>query len=128
MFLSEEQFLHAKDLYENTIEPTPLLADLSAWAVKKYGIRVIDYICDQRYDGQLRMMPVLWADEDVDLFRRYRDYNPKIQKAFAQKFAQLCRKYKSHGEYTKPGKVFIAYESLKEELEKRPFTPCHTEG
>lgn len=119
VFLSDEQYIHAKALYENITEPTPLLADLSAWALQKYGIQVIDYICDQRIDGQLRMMPVLWADEDVDMFRRYRNYNPKIQKAFAQKFAELCRKYKSHKEYTKPGKIFIAYESLKEELEKR---------
>lgn len=117
MFLSKEQFTHAKELYENTIEPTPLLVDLAAWSFQKYGVRVIDYICDKRSDGTLRMIPVLWADEDVDLFRRYRNYNPKIQKAFAQKFAELCRKYKIHGEYIKPSKVFIAYESLKEDLE-----------
>ena len=42
MFLSEEQYLHAKDLYNQRTEPSPLLADLSAWAVKKYGIHVID--------------------------------------------------------------------------------------
>jgi len=122
MFLSDEQYIHAKELYENTTEPTPLLADLSAWALKKYGVNVIDYICDKRSDGKLRMMPVLWEDKEVDLFRRCCNYNPKIQKDFAQKFAQLCRKHNMHREYTKISKVFIAYESLKEELEKRLMT------
>ena len=117
MYLSNEQFMHAKELYENTAEPAPLLADLSAWARKEYGVNVIDYICDRRLDGTLRMMPVLWEDEEVDLFRRHCNYNPKIQKAFAQKFAKLCRKYNMHREYTKIGKVFVAFESLKEELE-----------
>lgn len=119
MFLSEEQYTHAKALYEQLAEPTPLLLDLSAWAVKKYGVKVIDYICDVRNDGQLRMMPILWDDKDVDMFRRYCNYNPKIQKAFAHKFAELCRKYKTHTEYTKPSRIFIAYETLKEEFEKR---------
>ncbi len=119
MFLSEEQFIHAKELYEQIKEPTPLLADLSAWTMKKYGIRVIDYICDERLDGKLRMMPVLWEDKEVDMFRRYSNYNPKIQRAFAFKFAELCRKYKEHSGFTKPTQIFIAYESLKEEFEKR---------
>lgn len=119
MFLSEEQYNHAKDLYENATKPTPLLADLSDWAIKKYGVMVIDYICDERRDGQLRMMPVLWADEEVDLLRWCCNYNSKIQKAFARKFAGLCRKYELHKEYMKAGNIFIAYESLKEELEKR---------
>ena len=119
MFLSEEQFIHAKELYEQIKEPTPLLADLSAWTMKKYGIRVIDYICDERLDGKLRMMPVLWEDKEVDMFRRYLNYNPKIQRAFAFKFAELCRKYKKHSGFTKPTQIFIAYESLKEEFEKR---------
>ena len=119
MFLSEEQFIHAKELYEQIKEPTPLLADLSAWTMKKYGIRVIDYICDERLDGRLRMMPVLWEDKEVDMFRRYSNYNPKIQRAFAFKFAELCRKYEKHSGFTKPTQIFIAYESLKEEFEKR---------
>lgn len=119
MFLSEEQFIHAKELYEQKKEPTPLLADLSAWTMKKYGIRVIDYICDERLDGKLRMMPVLWEDKEVDMFRRYSNYNPKIQRAFAFKFAELCRKHKEHSGFTKPTQIFIAYESLKEEFEKR---------
>lgn len=119
MFLSEEQFIHAKELYEQIAEPTPLLADLSAWTMKKYGIKVIDYICDVRRDGILRMMPVLWEDEEVNMFRKYCNYNPIMQKAFAYKFAGLCRKYKSHTEYTKPSKIFVAYETLKEEFEKR---------
>lgn len=119
MFLSEEQFLHAKELYEQRTEPTPLLADLSAWTMKKYGIKVIDYICDVRRDGILRMMPVLWEDEEVNLFRSHCNYNPKMQKAFAYKFAGLCRKHKAHTEYTKPSKIFVAYETLKEEFEKR---------
>lgn len=119
MFLSEEQFLHAKELYEQRTEPTPLLAELSAWTMKKYGIKVIDYICDVRRDGILRMMPVLWEDEEVDMFRKYCNYNPKMQRAFAYKFAELCRKHKSHAEYTKPSKIFVAYETLKEEFEKR---------
>ncbi len=119
MFLSEEQYLHAKDLYNQRTEPSPLLADLSAWAVKKYGIHVIDYICDERKDGKLRMTPVLWEDKEVDMLRKYCNYNPKIQKAFAYKFAGLCRKYRSHQEYTKPSNIFIAYETLKEEFEKR---------
>ncbi len=119
MFLSEEQYLHAKDLFEQRTEPSPLLADLSAWAIKEYGIEVIDYICDERWDGKLRMMPVLWEDEVVDMFRRFRNYNPKIQKAFAFKFAKLCRKYKQHAGFTKPTEVFVAYETLKEEFEKR---------
>ncbi len=119
MFLSEEQYLHAKDLFEQKTEPSPLLADLSAWAIKEYGIEVIDYICDERWDGKLRMMPVLWEDEVVDMFRRFRNYNPKIQKAFAFKFAKLCRKYKQHAGFTKPTEVFVAYETLKEEFEKR---------
>ena len=119
MFLSEEQYLHAKDLFEQKTEPSPLLADLSSWAIEKYGIEVIDYICDERWDGKLRMMPVLWEDEEVDMFRRFRNYNPKIQKAFAFKFAKLCRKYKQHAGFTKPTEVFVAYETLKEEFEKR---------
>ena len=119
MFLSEEQFIHAKELYEQIKEPTPLLADLSAWTMNKYGIRVIDYICDRRWDGKMRMIPVLWDDKEVDLFRRYCNYNPKIQKAFAFKFAELCRKYKVHSGFTRPTQIFIAYESLKEEFEKR---------
>lgn len=119
MFLNNEQYIHAKELYENTTEPSPLLADLSAWAWKEYGVKVIDYICDRRSDGKLRMIPVLWEDEEVDLLRRYCNYNPMIQKAFARKFAQLCRKHNAHREYTEISKVFVAYESLKEELEKR---------
>lgn len=119
MYLSEEQYLHAKDLFEQKTEPSPLLADLSSWAIEKYGIEVIDYICDERWDGKLRMMPVLWEDEEVDMFRRFRNYNPKIQRAFAFKFAKLCRKYKQHAGFTKPTEVFVAYETLKEEFEKR---------
>lgn len=119
MFLSEEQFVHAKDLYEQVTEPSPLLAELSAWAIKKYGITVIDYICDVRRDGMLRMMPVLWEEEEVDILRKKCNYNPKIQKAFANKFAELCRKYEMHDEYSRPGEVFVAYETLKEDLEKR---------
>lgn len=119
MFLSDEQYIHAKELYENTKEPTPLLADLSAWAIRKYGIAVIDYICDKRNDGKLRMIPVLWEDEEVDLLRSHCNYNPEIQKAFALKFAELCKKYEIHAEYRKAGNIFVAYESLKEDLERR---------
>ncbi len=119
MFLSEEQYIHAKELYESTTEPSPLLADLSAWAVRKYGIAVIDYICDKRRDGKLRMMPVFWEDKEVDLLRMHCSYNPEIQKAFAQKFAELCKKYGVHAEYCKASRIFVAYESLKEDLERR---------
>lgn len=128
MFLSEEQYIHAKELYENTTEPTPLLVDLSTWAVKKYGVAVIDYICDERSDGQLRMMPILWEDKEVDLFRWSCNYNPAIQKAFARKFAGLCRKYEMHKQYMKAGNIFIAYESFKEELEKRGISAERRKG
>lgn len=122
MFLSEEQYIHAKELHENTTEPSPLLADLSDWSVKEFGIGVIDYICDRRLDGKLRMIPVLWDEKEVDMFRWCCNYNPKIQRAFARKFAELCKKYQLHSEYIRPGNVFVAYESLKEELEKRLIT------
>ena len=99
--------------------PTEPLVDKYMELIEKYGIEVIDYICDERWDGKLRMMPVLWEDEEVDMFRRFSNYNPKIQRAFAFKFAKLCRKYKQHAGFTKPTEVFVAYETLKEEFEKR---------
>lgn len=118
MFLTDEQYIHAISLYNEEAEPSLLLTKLSAWAEKQYGIKVIDYICDKRLDGKLRLVPVLWDDKDIRTLMMLGNYNPDIQKAFAKKFAELCRKYDMHEEYAKPKNFFVAYETLMDEPER----------
>lgn len=118
MFLTDEQYIHAISLYNEEAEPSPLLTKLSAWAEKQYGIKVIDYICDKRLDGMLRLVPVLWDDKEVRTLMMLGNYNPEIQHAFAKKFAELCRKYDMHEGYAKPKNFFVAYETLKDEPER----------
>ena len=86
MFLTGEQYIHAISLYNEEAEPSPLHTKLSAWAEKQYGIKVIDYICDKRLDGMLRMVPVLWDDKEIRTLMMLGNYNPEIQHAFAKKF------------------------------------------
>ncbi len=112
MFLTQEQYIHAKSIHDGETEPSPLLEKLSVWAKMQYGINVVDYICDKRIDGKLRMVAVLWKAEEMYMLNLGCNYNPEIQHAFAKKFAQLCRKYDLHEEYFKPKNFFVAYDTL----------------
>ena len=94
MFLSDEQYIHAKELYENTTEPTPLLADLSAWALKKYGVNVIDYICDKRSDDAFAKALMTALNTKWDK-QKIKEHSKKFSlEAMAEKYQAVYEKIK----------------------------------
>lgn len=116
MFLSDEQFISAKDLYDGKKEPSQLLAELAAWAKEEYKVTVIDYICDCLEGGKLQMTAVLWDRSEYDRMKKGHNFDSAIQRAFSHRFAELYRKYQLYeAEYT-PDEIFVAFETLKDEL------------
>lgn len=116
MLLTKEQYARAKDLYDKKVAPSPLLSELAAWAGENFRVTVIDYICDIRSDGHLRLKLVLWDYVEEKLLRNGCNYDAQIQKLFAEKFAEISCKYQVHTEYQKPEKVFVCYDTLKDEI------------
>lgn len=121
MFLEQEEYEHAKSLLDKELSPSPLLVELAVWAKEQYNVTVIDYICDALIDGTLRMRPVLWDDKEEKCLCTgvHYGFDPVIQQAFADKFRFLCRKYGLHEEYAATNDIFVAYETLEDELKKR---------
>ena len=116
MFLTEEQFLKAKDLYDKKVAPSPLLAELAAWAKERYHVTVIDYICDITVNNQKRFMPILRARKEVRSLKDEFNFLPEIQKEFAEKFVELSCKYGEHEEYRETEKVFVPYHDFESDL------------
>ena len=116
MFLTEEQFLNAKDLYDKKVAPSPVLAQLAAWAKERYHVTVIDYVCDRTVNNLLRFMPILWDRKEVQSLKDEFNFLPEIQKEFAEKFAELSYEYGVHEEYWGTEKVFVSYHDFKSDL------------
>ncbi len=117
MFLSDEQYAHAMELYTKRKQPSPLLAELAAWADTAYNITVIDYICEQNDRQGLILRLVLWnLAERMRIFDQTYNYDPKIQQAVLAKFRDLTAKYRLHQEYLHAEKVFVGYETLQDQM------------
>lgn len=116
MFLTEEQFLKAKDLYDKKVAPSPLLAELAVWAKERYHVTVIDYVCDITINNLLRFMPILRDRKEVRSLKDEFNFLPEIQKEFAEKFAELSCKYGGHEEYREAEKIFVPYHDFESDL------------
>lgn len=117
MFLSNEQYAHAMELYTKRKQPSPLLTELAAWADTAYHITVIDYICEQNDRQGLILRLVLWDHtERVRIFDQTHNYDPQIQQAVLAKFRELASKYHLHPEYLHAEKVFVGYETLHDQM------------
>lgn len=120
MFLTKEQYEHAIQINENVVAAEPLFSEFSAWFNENYHLKLYDYFCDCP-NGLIRLQLVLWDLSCSLQFDNDKWRNPDERKraVIADKFAQLCRKYGNHPDYQDGKKIFICFESLSDEIEKR---------
>ena len=116
MFLSEQEYQHVLDLMEGRIVPGPLLKELAEWTGERFGVKVYDYICDQTTNGLTRLRVVVWDREVHDVFMDAGNYNKSIQMQFQEEFAFLARKYMVHPEYYDAEKIFVCWETVKDQI------------
>ena len=101
MFLTEEQYNRILSLLDKRIASGPLLGELNQWSEEQYHLKVHDYICDQTNNGLTRLKIVVWDYIQQKKLMDGANYDKAIQKAYAEKFAELARKYDMHPEYHK---------------------------
>lgn len=119
MFLNDKEYTHVIGLIRKEIQPDPLLIELKIWAEKELQLRVYDYICDYAKSGLKRLRIVLWDHETMR--KMYKGANPdsEKQRKFQKIFAELAQKYDVHKEYRNSDSIFVCYETVKDEIQKR---------
>lgn len=128
MFLTNEQYEHAMQINESIIEPGPLLSEFAFWFNQSYHLKLYDYFCDCP-NGLTRLQLVLWENSSYLLFTNDKWRNPDERKiaVIAKKFAELCRKYDVLPDYQNGEKIFVCFESLCDEIEKRVLKLAYEE-
>ena len=122
MLLSKERYGHAlrcldmRGQEDGTAEGR-LLRELQEWGRDRGGLELCDYFCDRMESGRLRLTIVLWDTESRKKIMKGANYNEKKQRAFADRFAELSRKYGIYREYWKGWDVFVAFDTLKDEIQ-----------
>lgn len=119
MFLSEMDYNHIIDLMEEKTKPSPILSDLQEWFYDKYEIKLYDYICDTTNDGLIRLKAVLFGYEEQRKMCNGVNYDTVKQHEIGNKFSELAIRYNCHIEYQNPEKVFVCYDTIRDEIVKR---------
>lgn len=119
MFLEPKQYEHVIEILSSKIKPEPLLAQLQEWARKELEAEVYDYVCDYAVSGFLRLKIILWDREKCREMHDSGNYDPKKQRKFAVKFAELARNHNVHREYWKADDIFVCYDTIADEIQKR---------
>ena len=119
MFLTEENYNETMDLMVGRKEPSLLLKDLIDWAKDSLQVNVFNYICDDTDNGLRRLRLVLWDYEAAKKVHDGPNYDKKKQSQVAKKFAELCCAYKMHKEYEDHERVFVGFETICDEIQKR---------
>lgn len=127
MFLDDEEYRHVVGLMGKEIQPSPLLVELKAWAEKEMQLKVYDYICDYTTNGMIRLRIVLWDHEAMIRMHKGANLDPKKQKKFQKVFAELAQKYNLHKEYWDGNSIFVCYETIKDEIQKRVLKQARSE-
>ena len=119
MLLSEKEFHHTLDLMEPESGrlPDPVLKGLDDWCQKTIGIRVYDYFCGCTRGGRLRVKIVLWDQNAKKKVMKGPNFDEKKQKNFAGKFAELSRKYQLNRDYQNESRLFICYDTIRDQLQ-----------
>lgn len=128
MFLTKEQYEQTMQITENAAEAGALLSEFSAWFYENYRLKLYNYFCDCP-NGLTRLQLVLWDFSCSLQFDNDKWRNPDERKRaiIACKFAELCRKYGEHPDYQTGEKIFICFESLSDEIEKRVIALAYDE-
>lgn len=116
MFLTDAEYNHVTGLLNGTISPTPLLQELSAWTKENFQVDIYDYCCDSTVNGLTRMRVVVRDYKAQDFMKDGVNYNPKIQRRFQEKFAELARKYGVHPEYHNADDIFVCCETVRDQI------------
>lgn len=119
MFLEPKQYEHVIEILSGKIKPEPLLAQLQEWARRTMEIEVYDFSCDYSKSGFLRLQIILWDREEYREMHCSGNYDPKKQKMFAVKFAELAKAHNVHKEYWNADDIFVSYDTIADEIQKR---------
>lgn len=119
MFLSESEYHHVLSIMDRKVNKSPLLADLMNWSKDKLNLIIYDYICDQTTNGLTRLRIVVWDYETQRSLNDGLNLNARIQKKFQKQFSLLSRKYNMHPDYQNEDDIFVCYETICDEIQKR---------
>lgn len=128
MFLTNEQYEHAMQINQTPVTETALFSEFSSWFSESYHLKLYDFLCDCP-GGLIRLRLVLWDFTSSIQFDNDKWRNPDKRKlaVIARKFAELCKKYGEHPDYQNSEKIFICFESLSDEIEKRVIALAYEE-
>lgn len=119
MFLKEEEYRETLALLSKKSEPDCLLKEMRIWAKEFLQVEVYNYLCDYTSNGLRRLRLVLWDDAAVSKMHDGMNLDKNKQKAVAERFARLSWAYQKYPEYQDAGKVFVCYETIRDEIQKR---------
>jgi hypothetical protein len=122
MFLSDKEYQHVISIIDGKKKKSALLAELSNWTKENLHLVMYDYICDHTINGLTRLRIVLWNHEDAVTLRKEGNLDSAIQKKFSKQFAILSRKYHKHRNYQNEDAIFVCYETICDEIQKRILT------
>lgn len=125
MFLEEAEYQYIINLMSGKEKPYPLLAELKEWYVETFQMEMYDYICDYTITGLNRLKIVLWNhEEEKKMHKKDANLDPKKQDKIRNKFAELARKYQLHKEYWDADDIFVCYDTICDEIQKRILYIC----
>lgn len=124
MFLSEKEYGHAVAVLSGKVEKTPFFAEVEQWFKNAFRLQLYDYYCDCTNGGLPRVRLLLWDRGCAGKMKRGAEFDEKKQRRIAGEFANLCRKYDVHSDYHRPQDVFVCYDTLKDEMQKRVLRQC----
>lgn len=119
MFLTEEEYNHTLRLWRNQEYKRPILVELASWFESTFEMPIYNYLCDTTINGLTRLRLVLWNHEYERKMSDGVNLDADKQKKIAKQFAELCNKYNQYPAYHKAENIFVCYETLEDELEKR---------
>ena len=128
MFLTDEEYEKIMEVAEGKVKDE-ILDELKSWANDEFGVVVFGYICDKT-NGLTRLRIVLW---NLNVEREFHDkevfvnYDKVKQRMFAENFARIAAKYDKYPEYHNSDKIFVAYTTIKDEIEKRSLKKVRDE-
>jgi len=125
LFLNDFEYRETLSYLDHPFLRSALLKELDHWGQETLGVPILNWYCDQIGPGgtSRRLRLILWerADEERMMFHRegLYGYSPEIQRAAAFQFSTLARKYKAHRDYWDPDGFFMAFDTLRDEIQKR---------
>lgn len=119
MFLEPNQYEHVIQILSGKIKPEPILVQLQEWARKEMATEVYDFVCDYAVSGCLRLQIILWDRKEYKEMHDSGNLDHQKQKKFAVKFAELAKVHKVHKEYWNADDIFVCYDTIADEIEKR---------